>query len=255
MKERGVTLIEMLAVIGVITILFVLVAPSIINFLNNRHDAVEQTTTALVNSAVQMYIEQDPQQYPRNKGDRYCFVLEDLIAEGFVEEGVIENSEKYSSQNIMQVRVSANNFMDITIDHTCQRFIAEEFYQDETNAAMPVLLDNLVPIVGSPEGFVTADLKEQWYDYDNSQWANAVLIKDEAYEDYQAEAGKTIDNDDVLGYFVWIPRYRYQLFNVAGEEKAPEVINVRFEQVRSARARGAENDDWLTHPAFSFGDK
>ena len=47
-----------------------------------------------------------------------------------------------------------------------------------------------------------------WYDYSQKKWANAVTVKD--YTKYQTP-GAVIDEDDVLGYWVYIPRYAYEV--------------------------------------------
>ena len=51
-----------------------------------------------------------------------------------------------------------------------------------------------------------------WYDYSNEekQWANAVTVKADKLADYQ-NPNTTIDNNDVLGYWVYIPRYAYEV--------------------------------------------
>ena len=53
-----------------------------------------------------------------------------------------------------------------------------------------------------------------WYDYSNDQkkWANAVTVTKAALDanKYQ-NPGTTIDNNDVLGYWVYIPRYAYEV--------------------------------------------
>ena len=47
-----------------------------------------------------------------------------------------------------------------------------------------------------------------WYDYSEKKWANAVTVKD--YTKYQTP-GTVINEDDVLGYWVYIPRYAYEV--------------------------------------------
>ena len=56
-----------------------------------------------------------------------------------------------------------------------------------------------------------------WFDYtgnstngDGSHWANAVTVKEEALSKYQNK-NLPIDESDVLGYWVYIPRYAYQV--------------------------------------------
>ena len=52
-------------------------------------------------------------------------------------------------------------------------------------------------------------------------WANAVLVSETGTvhnrSDYvDADAGYTISEDDVLAYYVWIPRYKYKVWNILG---------------------------------------
>lgn len=113
-----------------------------------------------------------------------------------------------------------------------------------------------------------------WYDYDNKKWANAVMVKSistknktltngtactgtDGYctrEDYMnATDAIDIPDDDILGYYVWIPRYRYQLFNVSSESISPTKIKIAFENDGDDSVVGSNNGDWITHPAFTFG--
>ena len=55
--------------------------------------------------------------------------------------------------------------------------------------------------------------------------------------------------------YVYIPRYRYQLFNAEDGTSNPQAINITFESKTTAKSTGTKNGEWLTHPAFTFGDK
>ena len=72
----------------------------------------------------------------------------------------------------------------------------------------------------------------QWYDYTNKQWANAVTITKEALDakKYQ-NPDTTINNNDVLGYWVYIPRYAYEVQrpNAVDRVVKPQNFNIRFE--------------------------
>ena len=76
----------------------------------------------------------------------------------------------------------------------------------------PVLSDNLVPVVLSDDGTVTkADINAEWYKYEDKKWANAVILSDNT-QTYNN--GDTIPEDNIESYFVWIPKYSYQIFNL-----------------------------------------
>ena len=114
------------------------------------------------------------------------------------------------------------------------------------------------------------DIPYQWYDYDNKQWANAVMVSSHTRDAYMnAAEGTTVKEEDILAYYVWIPRYKYQLFNVNFAQTSGQLINIEFERgiastgnVRcSVSEIGVEtcsnkaNGNWYTHPAFTFGNE
>ena len=51
----------------------------------------------------------------------------------------------------------------------------------------------------------------EWYDYTKKQWANAVTVQSDKLTTYQNKPGTTINNNDVLGYWVYVPRYAYEV--------------------------------------------
>jgi len=121
----------------------------------------------------------------------------------------------------------------------------------------PVLQDNMIPIKWSGTTWVKADktnTSNDWYDYDNFKWANIVLVTDSNREAYKsADLGTIIEETDILAYYVWIPRYKYKLFNVNNEYIAEQEIEVVFENKNTPKSTGTTNGNWLTHPAFTFG--
>ena len=51
----------------------------------------------------------------------------------------------------------------------------------------------------------------EWYDYTSKQWANAVTVQSNKLTTYKNKPGTVINNNDVLGYWVYIPRYAYEV--------------------------------------------
>ena len=67
---------------------------------------------------------------------------------------------------------------------------------------------------------------------------------------------EVIPEENIKQYYVWIPRYKYQLWNVNGENKYPNgekesAINIVFESKDKEASKGTQNEEWLTHPAFT----
>ncbi len=152
-------------------------------------------------------------------------------------------------------------------------------YMDESGANYPDLFQGLIPIRYDNNKIYIADYKEKWYDYNNNEWANAVLIDHtnpevmkKFYTDGKLNVNTEITTDDILQMYVWIPRYKYQLFNVNNEGKPKQLINIKFENTIETTGevsctytnmkngtiledcKNAKNGNWYTHPAFTFGD-
>lgn len=93
-----------------------------------------------------------------------------------------------------------------------------------------------------------------WYDYDKKQWANAVTVRNP--QDYKGQA-KTVEQADILGFWVYIPRYRYKVLRFKPEDPAvtPQDFTIEFETKDSKKATPTASGTWATHPAFTFGSK
>ena len=150
---------------------------------------------------------------------------------------------------------------------------SEQVSEDPSGANRPVLAEGMIPITYDGSKWVKADVYgayNNWYDYGNQKWANAVMVTSAKRETYMnADIGTTIPENDILAYFVWIPRYKYKLFNATYKSgTSAQVIEITFENGTSTTgtvtctyaSNGAEtcqnksNGNWYTHPAFTFGD-
>ena len=148
------------------------------------------------------------------------------------------------------------------------------FYKDSSNANAPVLADGMIPVMHNGTTWVKADYYDKTsqyagYDYANKKWANAVMVSSATRDTYMtADIGTPVEEADILAYYVWIPRYKYQLFNVEFAEIDEQLINVQFESGTASTGTvtcstseiGVEtctnkaNGNWYTHPAFTFGE-
>ena len=124
----------------------------------------------------------------------------------------------------------------------------------------PVLDTGMIPVKISDTGVVTtvSENDDTWYDYDNKQWANAVLVKETGIKTRAANkvAGTTINPNDILAYFVWIPRYSYKVWQYSGVADTVQEREIDIKFVKSnVKETATGNDQYYTHPAFTFGDK
>ena len=141
------------------------------------------------------------------------------------------------------------------------------------NGTDPVLASNLVPVVISDSGVVTkASTASSWYNYENKIWANSVILKDESI---QYQNGEEIPESNIESYFVWIPKYSYQLFDLGNYSSLTSIsdktqeIKIKFgtnntsdsvtgecttpfsnNQGIAGSSGNCKVGDYMTHPAF-----
>ena len=132
--------------------------------------------------------------------------------------------------------------------------------QEKIKPNAPVLAEGMIPIKWDGSKWVKAsstNSNNDWYDYDEKKWANAVMVSSATRSSYMSNTTKPVGSevleDDILAYYVWIPRYSYQLFNVNSEIMDPIEIQVGFANKTDTKSTGSTNGSWLTHPAFTFG--
>ena len=129
------------------------------------------------------------------------------------------------------------------------------FEVDTSGANAPKLVNNLIPVVYDEDTskWVMSDNQPgSWYNYSKLKWANAVTVKENKRGTY--DVGDTIEMDDILGMWVWIPRYEYKYTNLGttyagGTESLPGQIDIKFIKGTST----TEDTGYIIHPAFRDG--
>ena len=126
---------------------------------------------------------------------------------------------------------------------------------DKSGANSPVLKDGMIPVRYNSieKKWVKANSDNpstnSWYNYGNSEWANAILVKEngtktrEYYE--KASPDIVINDEDIIAFYVWIPRYKYSIVASTGMQE----IDIVFESKTATKTTGP---NYITHPAFTF---
>ncbi|MDO5569736.1 MAG: hypothetical protein Q4G04_06545, partial [bacterium] len=108
----------------------------------------------------------------------------------------------------------------------------------------------------------SANMLNTWYNYSDKLWANAVMVStngggvtgSQTRQQYMdAAPGTPVLESDILSYYVWMPRYRYTLFNVGTDIVSEQLIEVTFETADTQKSTGSTVGSQLTHPAFTWG--
>ena len=79
---------------------------------------------------------------------------------------------------------------------------------------------NLIPVYydNNTEVWKKADSNNKnasWYNYNIKKWANAVIVDTSKKSTYQsASVGTTVADADIIAFYVWIPRYKYRVWNI-----------------------------------------
>ena len=159
------------------------------------------------------------------------------------------------------------NIRNATQKTKCSVYFVPKKYTDNVIAEAPELAQGMIPVKFDDAGnAVVADTSSKWYDYEAHEWANAVLVNcanssikskyfDSNNKVLASAVGKTISMDEIMQMYVYIPRYKYQLFNAEDGTSVEQAINITFESKTTAKSTGSRNGAWLTHPAFTFGGK
>ena len=151
----------------------------------------------------------------------------------------------------------------------CSLYFGSTYKESILNGTDPILKDELIPVTIDNEGVVRrASLTSKWYSYEEKQWANAVILKDESeiYVD-----NEIIPEEKIESYFVWIPKYRYQLWDLGLYDSLTEIDASKVHEIpiifgdyntsdstdgecttpmTSGESGNCAVGDYMTHPAF-----
>ena len=145
----------------------------------------------------------------------------------------------------------------------------EEGYNSQEGVNEPVLTEGMIAVTwnGSSSSWVKADEStSDWYAYDttNKQWANVVTVKENGSKSREAyissAVGTEILEDDIVGMYVWIPRYSYRITsgyhqNAAGtgniDIKFLKGTTDNYEGGEAIRSKETNGESYVVHPSFT----
>ena len=266
--KKGFTLIELMAVITLLAILGILVIPSILNLVKNKQKDLSDASNDVLYKATELYLSKHD-DYDLINGNIYCISLSELASENLITTPFVNPVTRSEISLDKQVEVSVvNKSYTYNFKDSCtEKYV----YNDGTGANVPVLLNKMVPIKYNGTNWIYADIYTNWYDYSNKQWANAVVLN----TGVDKKVGDIISESDVALWYVWLPRYKYTIFNGNNGSTPEQVINVTFEKNTNTTGSvkcannidGTEecidknfnyiknNSSTYTHPAFTFGSR
>ena len=166
------------------------------------------------------------------------------------------NSKDISFSN-GATNLKANNVQD-AIQELYDKTVSDSSCK---NVSAPKLGEGLVPVTIENDGTIKyADTSKKWYNYCDKIWANAVILEDGT----NYKVGDTIQESDIQSYFVWIPKYKYKLWNVDTPIEKVHEIEIVFDETDTTDIEGVScktpmisgesgncnNGEYMTHSAF-----
>ena len=291
--KKGFTLIELLAVIIILAVIALIATPIVLNVVDSAKESARKSSVAGFADAMKLgvsdYMFQNSGEFPTIDEDfqkKYNSKGESVICEGVYSTdsyGIILHHCKVGTDKIDYCFAKGLHYAcdDTTyvsmLEYAINGMDPDTSYKDNSGANKPELLDNMIPLKYEINHWVYADINQEWYNYDKKEWANAVILK----KDITKMVGETISEDDIALWYVWIPRYKYTIFNGNNEGVPEQVINVVFEKgtaktgtvTCTTSTNGSNNPSsseictdstngsvtngisTYTHPAFTFGIK
>ena len=214
--------------------------------------------------AAKEYVESNRNDYPADDGNTYCIALNNpLHQQGYITSPIINNSNVNIINSYVAKITYDDNSENITIvnSNNCtkkrwadpilyNRFVPVKYIKSASNSSY----DNYTKYHYNYEKYggcsnstsystgywVVADPNDKWYDYSEYWWPNAVLLKDGVNKNI----GDAVSIEEMVGMFVWIPRYEYKI--TGGYD---DLISVNL----ILKKNYTTTSGYKISPAFTFG--
>ena len=94
MKNKGFTLVEMIAVLVIIVLIFVVSFPPILNALKSTQVKVDESIFKIVGDSVDELLSQESLTYNKKDNNKYCITIKELIEKNYLEEELIQDLDQ-----------------------------------------------------------------------------------------------------------------------------------------------------------------
>ncbi len=252
-NKKGFSLVELLVVIAIIGVLLLISFPLINHLVARNNKSKYDAYRDMVEEATKIYMDELGFKISgcyslsaselQAQGLLSNFSEQDLDADVFIytdEEGNIDDIKINIYDESLEDPSTCNEsgfgeceIVDWNEILACKYEIVQDqsaYGQnaDFSGANAPRLKEKMIPVKYDGENWVVADVNNykysyvfeedySWYNYNDGYWANAIYVKEDAYSKYVTNGEftmqKIVSEDDVLSWWVWIPRFAYKRDN------------------------------------------
>lgn len=108
MKKKGFTLVEILGVLVVLSMLVLIIAPTIINRLSASKETANDSQNKIIFESTNTLIDADKEKYKLIPGDVYCITLQNLLDENKLAEPLkdVTTNKPYDTNTTVKVVIS-----------------------------------------------------------------------------------------------------------------------------------------------------
>lgn len=126
--KKGFTLIEILAVVTIIGLIFILVIPKITTSLKNKKKDVDTTTNNLIITAAKNYVADNKSKFDKVDNNTYCLPLTTLTKKDYLDSPVKNVTDDLDITNSKSVKITYNKGFkyEVVDKKECEVAVAEK---------------------------------------------------------------------------------------------------------------------------------
>lgn len=110
MKQNGFTLIEMIAVVILISLISLIFLPTITNQIANKKQKISEVAETLIFNATELYMSNRVTEYPKTAGNTYCVSLDKLVQSDYLSNPVKDMTTGKEIPLTNYVKITVNNY-------------------------------------------------------------------------------------------------------------------------------------------------
>ena len=253
--KRGFTLVELLAVITILSLVGLIASISVASMIKNSKSDLSEAQIKSIKIAAESWASDNVKNLP-TKNNCSFITLKDLKEEGLLDSNLKDLKTRNNISDDIKIKItSKGKKLEYEIDSkdisNCT-YIGSELYVD--------LPKGLTPVIYDENNWKVVDKSDpNWYNYDEQKWANAVVLGKDKIKKIGEVVTVDGENPDALMMLVYIPRFEYKIEGqygthtdeTVGTKELPGEIDVKFIN----NSQNESDSDYILHPAFTFGDK